>query len=103
MISKVKIDGVTYNVEVTSETIVVGGRECKGSIDYNKSTIKIADFVGVSQAKVTLAHEIMHGMIYERGLSLKESSDETIVDELGKAFLQVVRDNKELIDLITSD
>lgn len=103
MITKVKIDTVIYDVEVTAELIIVDGRECKGSIAYDENKIKISNSIGAGQAKVTLMHEIMHGMIFERGISLKESSEETSVDELGKAMLQVIRDNPQLIELLNSD
>ena len=42
-------------------------------------------------------------MIFERGISLKESSEETSVDELGKAMFQVIRDNPQLIEFLNSD
>ena len=102
MINKVKIDTVTYDITVTNEVIIVDGRECKGSIDYNKNIIKIADWLGKEQAKVTLMHEIVHGMAFERGIKFDNTGEETIVDELGKAMLQVIRDNKELIEYISS-
>ena len=100
MITKVKIDTATYDISIVSEIIILDGRQCKGSIDYNKNIIKIADFVGESQAKITLMHEIVHGMVFERGISLDKGDEETIVDELGKAMLQVIRDNKDLIEYL---
>jgi Zn-dependent peptidase ImmA (M78 family) len=100
MIDKVKIDTVIYDVVVTDKTIVVKGRECKGSVDYDKNLIEIADFLGKEQSKVTLMHEIVHGMAYERGIQFGDTGEETIVEELGKAIIQVVRDNKELVEYI---
>ena len=101
MIDSVKIDSVVYDIVVTDKTIVVDGRECKGSIDYNKNIIKIADFLGEGQSKVTLMHEIVHGMAFERGIKFDGTGEETIVDELGKAMLQVMRDNPILVKYIT--
>ena len=100
MIEKVKIDTATYDISIVSEIIILDGRQCKGSIDYNKNIIKIADFIGESQAKITLMHEIMHGMVFERGICLEKGDEESIVDELGKAMMQVIRDNKDLIEYL---
>ena len=61
MIRKIKIDTVTYDIEVTAEVIIVDGRECKGSIAYDENKIRISSSIGAGQAKVTLMHEIMHG------------------------------------------
>ena len=98
---KIKIDTVFYDVIVTDHTIIVEGKECKGSIDYNKNVISLASFIGASQTKVTLMHEITHGMAFERGIAFDGTGVETVVDELGKAMMQVIRDNKELIEYIT--
>jgi len=94
---KVKIDCVTYSISEVEGPIIVDHRECRGSIDYNTNKIEILSSIGESQSKVTLAHEVAHGIIYERGLDLPTTSEETIVDEVGKAFIQIIRDNPDIV------
>ena len=98
MPDKVKVDCVTYAIAKVEGPIIIDNRSCKGSVDYNTTQIKILDMLGESQAKVTLAHEIAHAIFYERGLNLKETDEETIVDEIGKALIQIIRDNPIIVE-----
>lgn len=100
MINKVKIDAVTYDVLLSSGPLLVENKACKGMIEYDQNRISILDSLGKSQSMVTLMHEVVHGIVRERGLDLTNSTEEVIVDELGKAMLQLIRDNNDLITLI---
>jgi len=104
MIPKVRIDAVTYDVEIKKGPIIVDRHDCKGMIDYNENRIELLDTVGASQQKVTLAHEIVHGIVYERGLvnMIKSDDFETLTDEIAKAFINLVRDNPDLIEYINN-
>ena len=97
----IKIDAVMYNVIESPGPLLIKGLECTGTIDYCNNLISILETLGESQKKVTLMHEIMHGIVYERTLDLNKSDEETVVNELGKGFINVIRDNPELIDYIT--
>ena len=99
MIKQVKIDQVVYDVAETKGPIIVGHVECKGDIDYNNNLIELLVPAGDGQKDVTLMHEIVHGMIYERSLQDMIVADrmETFVDEMGKSILGLIRSNPNLI------
>ena len=92
-----------YDVQVTSDKIIVDGRDCLGSIDYNRNLIRISDWVGESAAKVTLMHEVVHGILFERGTDFKEHNEEYVVDEIARGFMEVTRANPDLVQCICED
>ena len=100
MIDKVKIDQVVYDVAETDEPILVNNRVCAGEIYYRMNTITLAKSAGLAQKDVTLMHEIVHGIIYERMLEKYINADDMddFLDEMGKSILQLIRDNPELIE-----
>lgn len=98
--SKVKIDATTYDVEITDKTLIVNGRECKGMIDYDAGMISLSNQTCESVRRVTLMHEITHGIMHERGLDFKEDDDECLVDEIARGFMEVMRANPDLRECI---
>lgn len=99
MINKVKIDQVTYDISEVSGPILVDHRECKGCIDYNINKIELLAANGPSQTQVTLMHEIVHGIVYERDLDryIKGDENEDFTDAMAKAIMQLIRDNPGLV------
>lgn len=92
--SKVRIGSVDYEVTVKDKTIVLDAVQCKGKIDYEYHKIDIDSSIQDKQGQEqTFLHELIHGIVRERKLNLKNADDETIVDELATGLHQVIRDN----------
>ena len=87
MLDKVKIGGLTYDVELSND---LQGRQGNwGEIEYKSTTIRLDDRLNKQVMNQTLIHEIMHGMFSEAGIE----QDEHKVDVLGKVLYQVLLDN----------
>lgn len=101
----IKIDNINYTVKVVKD-LKSDDKKLKllGCVSYIDSIINIDDKSSVDTAINTLAHEIVHAIFYERGIEDLISKDvllEKIVDEVSKGLVQIIRDNPELIKLIT--
>ena len=102
MINNVLIDAINYRVEETDEPILIDRKECGGGVFYNESLIKIGNFVkGDAKTKV-LMHEIVHAILFERGM-IEASDDEQLVEELAKGIINVIRNNPNLINFVRGD
>ena len=89
-----RIGNMFYKV-VHEEKLILNGQQCLGSIDYDSHTIKIDDKVQDSQNfKLTLIHEITHGLLYENGLH--DLNTEENVDAISKALYQFLTDNMDI-------
>lgn len=102
MPSNVIIDTANYKIIIKDKTYI-NGRECYGHIDYAKSEIEISTCeISESNQKITVAHEVVHGLTVERGIKelIPEQHYEKIVNELAKGFIQLVRDNPKFINYI---
>jgi len=96
----IRIGTFNYNFEEVIEPIIRNFNQCDGEIDYRNLTISI-DGKLTHQKKVrTLMHEIFHGMIKEYNIDIGELDEEYLVDNLGIATYQVIKDNSKLIDYI---
>lgn len=103
MVEKILIDAVMYRVIQTQDLLIVEGKECGAEVDYNAATIKIsnaAEKVGDGSKAKVLMHEIIHAILHERGL-FEESENEELVEELAKGFVNLIRQNSNLINFIT--
>ena len=93
----IRIDTVDYTVE-KKERLIVGGKSAQGCITYSKHLIEVEPDIQDEQGMVqTLWHEILHGIMEERALDFKESSEETLINELSKGIYQVIKDNADFI------
>lgn len=91
---EVRIGSMYYNVFLTDEILVMDGRQCYGTIDYDKHIIKVDSNLQDKQGQEqTFLHELIHGIVRERSLDLQNSDDETITDEIAIGLHQVIRDN----------
>jgi hypothetical protein len=97
---KIRIGGVDYKITET-ENLNNGERMLYGEIDFEQSTIKLAPQNQDHQHKsITLWHEILHGIIKNAGLDIK--NEEQIVDALSKGVYMVLQDNgAALFDIVT--
>ena len=89
-----RIGNMFYKV-VYEEKLILNGQQCLGLIDYDSHTIKIDDKVQDSQNfKLTLIHEITHGLLHENGLH--DLNTEENVDAISKALYQFLIDNTDI-------
>ena len=89
-----RIGNMFYKV-VYEEKLILNGQQCLGFIDYDSHTIKIDDKVQDSQNfKLTLIHEITHGLLYENGLH--DLNTEENVDAISKALYQFCIDYMDI-------
>lgn len=97
--NSIRIGGVDYEVKMV-ETLNDGERMLDGQIDYCNSLIELKLSERNHQVKCqTLWHEIVHGICYDRDLSIR--SNEYLIDALAKGIYQVLQDNAEaLFDLV---
>ena len=90
---ELRIGNMFYKV-VYEEKLILNGQQCLGVIDYDSHTIKIDEKVQDSQNfKLTLIHEITHGLLYENGLH--DLNTEENVDAISKALYQFLTDNMD--------
>ena len=99
---KVEIDGCNFEVIYSKETIVVDGKACYGSIDYDASTISIDNNVSEYTKNVSLLHEIVHGILDSRGFR-EESSDEELVEQTARCLYATLLHSPDLIKLIQKE
>jgi hypothetical protein len=90
----VKVGAMTYEVKTVNHPITVGGRECHGSIAFDKLLIEIRDasFHSDQIAARTFWHELFHAFTRERGLEWGDK-DELYTEELAKAMHAFCVDN----------
>lgn len=84
--NRVIICGVPYKIILTEDLFNATDRHL-GQIDYVKSEIRVNKELNGEALKETLAHEIVHGMLFHLGYS-SESQDEQLVQALGNAINQ---------------
>lgn len=59
--NKVRIGSMDYEVVLTDEPLVMDGKECYGTVDYNFPVIKISDKLQDKQRQEqTFLHELVH-------------------------------------------
>lgn len=92
---EIRIGSCNYNVEFTDSTLVVDGKECSATINYNYHLISINNSIGDNQKnEISFLHELFHGMVHERNIAL--DNEELVVEELARCMHQVIKDNPNI-------
>lgn len=101
MIENVQIDAVIYRVEETDEALIIDGRECGASVDYNLGLIRIRNdkAVGRGARAKFLMHEILHAVLHERGM-FEASENEELIDALAAGLVNLARENPRLVSFM---
>lgn len=99
---KVEIDGCNFEVIYCKEPIVVDGKACYGSIDYDTSIISIDANVSEYTKNVSLLHEIVHGILDSRGFH-EESADEDFVEQVARCLYSTLLHSPDLLKLIQKE
>lgn len=72
-----------------------------GDCDFEKKVIRVATHLGQEEASSTLLHEILHGLLHEYGIEVKD--EEVMVCALEDALFQVLRDNRGALRYILGE
>lgn len=95
--SSVLIDSINYKIEIKDKPIIMDGKEHCGLIKFYEDVILLSGSIGESQRVTSLAHEIIHGILFSRGLP---SDNEFLVEQFGRGFINLCRDNPGLNSII---
>lgn len=101
---KIRISGVEYDVEL-SPNLRDSSRLLCGRIDYDSCKIHLSttDCQNHQYRCIVLWHEILHGIIEDRGLELEEELEEKVCEALSRGIYQLLQDNGgRLFDLLPS-
>lgn len=97
---QILIDSVLYDVDFTDGPIICKGIDSRGSCDFNKAKILISsENAGEGRFLQILMHEVMHALLYERGLE-KDCDNEVLVEQLASGISVLMMDNPMLVDYI---
>jgi hypothetical protein len=100
LIDKVKIGVSEYDVDFVEA--VHKDRLLLGQIDYQNLTIRVDKDYPILTQKITLLHEILHGLFYE--ISEDElRENEKLVDQLARLLFQLIKDNPKLVELVREE
>jgi hypothetical protein len=93
----VKIGAVFYGVEYVQD-LQDHGCPLDGQIEYNQANIKIKANMDEQIQVQALLHEVIHGINAQAAIPAMK---ETTIDALAYGIYQVMRDNPELVRMIT--
>lgn len=88
---KIKIGRKIYTVEQGERRPHPDGTLC-GEIDSINGTIYLYDKLDGDDKVVTLLHEIIHGICFQRGQEISEG----LIDAIAEGFFLLFKDNPEL-------
>jgi hypothetical protein len=90
---KVKIGYKEYEIIKVDYPILVNGKECYGSIDYNTYVIKINGTFKDNHQEATFWHEVLHGIDEMHNGNKLEEPD---IELLSKGLFMFFKDNPDL-------
>jgi hypothetical protein len=96
MISSLKIGAFTFAV-VFPQVVTKDGESMDGHLWHSQTTIEIDNNLAAQPKVQTLLHEIIH----EIGIQAGQEMTEGMVDSIAFGIYQVMRDNPELVRMIT--
>lgn len=90
----VRISGVEYRIGI-AEVLTDGVHELAGQIRYSERDIRISAKACRSEAGkgLTLWHEIIHGILEDRGLELEDDTEEAVCEAVARGVYQILEDN----------
>ena len=97
MISSLRIGSFDFSVSLNTDIRKDGNI---GWLDHQHSAIHIADDMDAHCTLQTILHEVVHEILIQSGQRLG-SKEEGVVDAVAFGWYQVMRDNPQLVKLIT--
>lgn len=99
----VELVGQRFAVEVAADSRHLGG-DRMGQCRIAEQRILIRAELGADQARDTLLHEILHGLLDVAGLMRDEDErEESIVHALSPLLLDALRRNPRLVSYLVAD
>ena len=98
-ITSVRIGAIDYEVEFIEDLRDETGK-LDGRIGYSKTKIQLDADMSAQATVQALLHEVIHAITMHMGKP-KESRDESFIDAMAHGFYQVMRDNADLVRMIT--
>ena len=89
----VKIGPIGYTIREVRGLRSDDDTELLGEIDYSACVIKLDRTANVQCKRVTLLHEVIHGILTNAGV---QEHDESLIDAIAFGLYGVLRDNDEL-------
>ena len=103
MIDGVKIGDVTYTIsEVEALRRAEDDAVLYGRIEHMKLKIEVESTLAEPIKRVTLMHEIVHGIFNQAGQDLEDSREELVL-ALGYGLTALLRNNPALVAYLTED
>lgn len=103
-LTTIKIGPVTYRVERVLRLLGSNGDGSStwlnGRVRYEKALIELEQELPAEVEPIALVHETIHAILEQAGIN---DETESIVIALGYGLVQVMRDNPELIRLVTEN
>ena len=92
----VRISGLEYRVKEVP-LLTDGMHELSGQINYRAQVIKLsnAGYPRNGSKALTLWHEIIHGILMDRGLELEDDTEEAVCEAVARGVYQVLEDNAD--------
>ena len=96
-VPNITVNHVEYSVQETDKPLLLHGRECTGTINFDDLLIKMKAALPFQRKRQTLMHEIVHAIACE--LNIKEIEDsEDITELLGIALADTLARNKWIVE-----
>jgi Zn-dependent peptidase ImmA (M78 family) len=92
---KVKIGWRNYKVNKSDAKRNTKGETLYGEIDYGEQTIYINNEYCQDQMKVTLLHEIIHGIFNKQG-QVDWGCNEALIESIAEGIYELILDNPNL-------
>lgn len=92
----IRIGGVDYKVD-TQPNLRRGYGLLYGEISFDECCIHLSqtDGAGTERQKITLLHEILHGILWHYWSGEEIENEEEIVTAISKGLYQVLKDNEQ--------
>lgn len=106
-LKKINIGPLVYTIKFTDSPKYDENEEpLSGYIDTDNLIIYVDKNLPSGKIHVILIHEVLHGMLIQSGLNLREEDDklyEQIIESLSHSIYGLVKENKTLINYIQKD
>ena len=90
--NQIKISAINYLVIPSKNKCFLNGRECYAMINFDSHVINIdTSLQTVEGMKQSLIHEILHGIVRDRDIEIK--NEEKVVESFAKGLYQLFVDN----------
>jgi ssRNA-specific RNase YbeY (16S rRNA maturation enzyme) len=95
--NKVKIGDIWYDVILVAKDLIYEDAVVIGKITFSQALIELDSRRSKQNIDRTFLHEIVHGILCDRGVDVtQENDEEEVVEQLSKGLHQVMLDNPKI-------